>query len=128
MQILNTKSSVFFNIYVTYFQCKILWIDEKNLTVCCESGIIGQDLERRVGMGSFVATGYNYLSVNPNNSMCYDFKLDNIDPDNPPTSHSIFDRQSNINSNNLLCSKLLKICLKAKLCRSFWNNMYHSGS
>ncbi|KAK3106229.1 hypothetical protein FSP39_015666 [Pinctada imbricata] len=27
---------------------KILWIDEKNLTVHCESGIIGQDLERRL--------------------------------------------------------------------------------
>lgn len=35
----------------TYFvvcQARILWIDEKNLTACCESGIIGQDLERRV--------------------------------------------------------------------------------
>ena len=34
------------------FQARILWIDEKNLTVCCESGIIGQDLERRVSYQS----------------------------------------------------------------------------
>lgn len=27
---------------------KILWVDEKNLTACCEAGIIGQDLERRL--------------------------------------------------------------------------------
>ncbi|XP_029647072.1 alkyldihydroxyacetonephosphate synthase, peroxisomal [Octopus sinensis] len=27
---------------------KILWIDEENLTVCAESGIVGQDLERRL--------------------------------------------------------------------------------
>ena len=29
-------------------QNQILWIDNKNLTVCVESGIIGQDLDRRV--------------------------------------------------------------------------------
>ena len=29
-------------------QNHILWVDEKNLTVHVESGIIGQDLERRV--------------------------------------------------------------------------------
>ncbi|GAB1609457.1 alkyldihydroxyacetonephosphate synthase, peroxisomal-like [Argonauta hians] len=27
---------------------RILWIDEENLTVCAESGIVGQDLERRL--------------------------------------------------------------------------------
>ena len=28
--------------------CRILWIDENNLTACIESGIIGQDLERKL--------------------------------------------------------------------------------
>ncbi|KAF2879575.1 hypothetical protein ILUMI_26600 [Ignelater luminosus] len=28
---------------------RILWIDHENLVVCCESGIIGQDLERELG-------------------------------------------------------------------------------
>ena len=28
---------------------RILWIDKENLVVCCESGIIGQDLERELG-------------------------------------------------------------------------------
>lgn len=27
---------------------KILWVDEENLVVCCESGIIGQDIEREL--------------------------------------------------------------------------------
>lgn len=36
------------NTFLCGFQNKILWIDEKNLTAHCESGIIGQDLERRV--------------------------------------------------------------------------------
>ena len=36
---------------------KILWIDEKNLTACCESGIIGQDLERRLSEKGF-CTGH----------------------------------------------------------------------
>lgn len=27
---------------------RILWIDDENLVVCCESGIIGQDLEREL--------------------------------------------------------------------------------
>lgn len=36
------------NTFLCEFQNKILWIDEKNLTAHCESGIIGQDLERRV--------------------------------------------------------------------------------
>lgn len=34
--------------HLLLFQNKILWVDEKNLTACCEAGIIGQDLERRV--------------------------------------------------------------------------------
>ena len=29
-------------------QCSIKWVDEKNLVMCAEAGIIGQDLERRV--------------------------------------------------------------------------------
>ena len=37
-----------FTVWVVLFKARILWIDEKNLTACCESGIIGQDLERRV--------------------------------------------------------------------------------
>lgn len=36
---------------------KILWIDEKNLTAHCESGIIGQDLERRLAEKGF-CTGH----------------------------------------------------------------------
>lgn len=28
---------------------KILWLDKENLVACCESGIIGQDLERELG-------------------------------------------------------------------------------
>ncbi|CAG9824150.1 unnamed protein product [Phaedon cochleariae] len=28
---------------------RILWLDKENLVVCCESGIIGQDLERELG-------------------------------------------------------------------------------
>ena len=35
---------------VFLFQCRILWLDEKNLTARCESGIVGQDLERLVKM------------------------------------------------------------------------------
>ncbi|XP_076437357.1 alkyldihydroxyacetonephosphate synthase, peroxisomal-like [Babylonia areolata] len=35
----------------------ILWVDEKNLTVCAESGIIGQDLERRLAERGF-CTGH----------------------------------------------------------------------
>lgn len=27
---------------------RILWIDSENLLVCCEAGIIGQDLEREL--------------------------------------------------------------------------------
>lgn len=38
------------NTFLCGFQNKILWIDEKNLTAHCESGIIGQDLERRVSL------------------------------------------------------------------------------
>lgn len=36
---------------------KILWIDEKNLTAHCESGIIGQDLEKRLAEKGF-CTGH----------------------------------------------------------------------
>ncbi|XP_048779948.2 alkyldihydroxyacetonephosphate synthase, peroxisomal-like [Ostrea edulis] len=36
---------------------KILWIDEKNLAAHCESGIIGQDLERRLAEKGF-CTGH----------------------------------------------------------------------
>ena len=31
-------------------QDKILWIDDENLTVHVEAGIVGQDLERQVGL------------------------------------------------------------------------------
>ena len=31
---------------------RILWIDEENLTLCVESGCVGQDLERRVSWQS----------------------------------------------------------------------------
>lgn len=36
---------------------KILWIDRENLVACCESGIIGQDLERVLGKFGFT-TGH----------------------------------------------------------------------
>lgn len=29
---------------------RILWVDEENLTICVESGCVGQDLERRVSL------------------------------------------------------------------------------
>ncbi|XP_030759246.1 alkyldihydroxyacetonephosphate synthase-like, partial [Sitophilus oryzae] len=32
---------------------RILWLDEKNLVACCESGIIGQDLERELNKLGF---------------------------------------------------------------------------
>lgn len=28
-----------------FFQNSILWLDEDNLLVCCQSGLVGQDLE-----------------------------------------------------------------------------------
>ncbi|KAJ8911526.1 hypothetical protein NQ315_000561 [Exocentrus adspersus] len=34
---------------------KILWIDKSNLIACCESGILGQDLERELGkLGCYI--------------------------------------------------------------------------
>nr|CAI5824234.1 unnamed protein product [Callosobruchus analis] len=36
---------------------KILWLDSDNLVACCESGIIGQDLERELGRMGFT-TGH----------------------------------------------------------------------
>nr|CAH7726744.1 unnamed protein product [Callosobruchus chinensis] len=36
---------------------KILWLDRENLVACCESGIIGQDLERELGRMGFT-TGH----------------------------------------------------------------------
>ncbi|KAJ8939043.1 hypothetical protein NQ318_007674 [Aromia moschata] len=36
---------------------KILWLDKQNLVACCESGIIGQDLERELGKLGFT-TGH----------------------------------------------------------------------
>ncbi|KAJ8937094.1 hypothetical protein NQ314_012037 [Rhamnusium bicolor] len=36
---------------------KILWLDKENLVACCESGIIGQDLERELGVLGFT-TGH----------------------------------------------------------------------
>ncbi|KAJ8981180.1 hypothetical protein NQ317_017273, partial [Molorchus minor] len=36
---------------------KILWLDRENLVACCESGIIGQDLERELGKFGFT-TGH----------------------------------------------------------------------
>lgn len=32
---------------------RILWIDRDNLLICCESGIIGQDLERMLRLQGF---------------------------------------------------------------------------
>lgn len=32
---------------------RILWIDRDNLLVCCESGVIGQDLERQLHLQGF---------------------------------------------------------------------------
>ena len=34
---------------------RILWIDKNNLLVCCEAGIIGQDLERELRSKGFTA-------------------------------------------------------------------------
>lgn len=36
---------------------RILWLDKENLVACCESGIIGQDLERELGKLGFT-TGH----------------------------------------------------------------------
>lgn len=36
---------------------RLLWIDRENLLVCCESGIIGQDLERELRLRGFT-TGH----------------------------------------------------------------------
>jgi len=41
---------------------RILWIDEKNLTACCESGIVGQDLDRRLGEKGY-CTGHEPDSI-----------------------------------------------------------------
>ena len=55
---------------------KVLWIDRHNLTVCCESGILGQDLDKKLSefgftcghepdsfefstVGGWIATRYN---------------------------------------------------------------------
>lgn len=35
-------------LYLAFWQNRILWIDEKNLTACVEAGIVGQDLEKQV--------------------------------------------------------------------------------
>ena len=34
---------------------RILWIDRENLLVCCEAGIIGQDLERELRLKGFTS-------------------------------------------------------------------------
>ncbi|XP_014484412.1 PREDICTED: alkyldihydroxyacetonephosphate synthase [Dinoponera quadriceps] len=34
---------------------RILWIDRENLLICCESGIIGQDLERQLRLQGFTS-------------------------------------------------------------------------
>lgn len=34
---------------------RILWLDKANLIACCESGIIGQDLERALGKLGFIS-------------------------------------------------------------------------
>ena len=34
---------------------RILWIDRENLLACCESGIIGQDLERELRLRGFTS-------------------------------------------------------------------------
>lgn len=34
---------------------RILWIDQENLIACCESGIIGQDLERELRSRGFTS-------------------------------------------------------------------------
>lgn len=34
---------------------RILWIDRDNLLMCCESGIIGQDLERNLRLQGFTS-------------------------------------------------------------------------
>jgi alkyldihydroxyacetonephosphate synthase len=41
---------------------RILWIDEKNLTACCECGIVGQDLERRLAEKGY-CTGHEPDSI-----------------------------------------------------------------
>lgn len=41
---------------------RILWLDEKNLTACCECGIIGQDLDRRLAEKGF-CTGHEPDSI-----------------------------------------------------------------
>ena len=53
---------------VCWFQNKILWVDEKNMTMHAESGIIGQDLERRVRNRAFTGLyralhGFTWLCV-----------------------------------------------------------------
>ena len=42
----------FYSVAKYLLQCSIKWIDEKNLVMCAEAGIIGQDLERRVCVSS----------------------------------------------------------------------------
>lgn len=41
---------------------RILWIDEKNMVACCESGIIGQDLDKRLAAKGF-CTGHEPDSI-----------------------------------------------------------------
>jgi FAD binding domain len=39
------------------FQNRILWVDKANMTACCQSGIIGQDLERELAKQGLI-TGH----------------------------------------------------------------------
>ena len=39
---------LFDNIFFVLLQNKVLWIDEQNLTMRAQAGIIGEDLERKV--------------------------------------------------------------------------------
>lgn len=41
---------------------KILWVDEKNMTACCEAGIIGQDLDKRLASKG-LCTGHEPDSI-----------------------------------------------------------------